>query len=203
MIETPYSGVAWVLSLAVAAAVGSVPFTVLVPRALGHDDPRTSGSGTPGVANVAMSVGYGAGVAVALLEGAKGVIAVLLPRAFGLPFEAQAASLFAAVVMTAHSPFLRFRGGHARTPGIWGLLAAQPLVLPVLAATYGATLAVARSAQRADVATLLAIGPALGLATRSVSGLVAGACFSAFYLWRKSILGSDAQHYRIFGELTD
>jgi hypothetical protein len=36
-----------------------------------------------------------------------------------------------------------------------------------------------------------------------VVAAAAGTAFSAFCLWRKSVLGSATQHYRLFGELSD
>ena len=74
----------------------------------------------PGVANTAMSMGRGVGFLVAVLEGSKGLFATILPAALGLPAEAQYLCLFGAVAATGSSPWLGCRGGHARTPGIWG-----------------------------------------------------------------------------------
>jgi acyl phosphate:glycerol-3-phosphate acyltransferase len=65
----------WLLPL-VAYLLGSIPFGLLIVRALGAGDIRLTGSGNIGAANVARNVGWLAGSLTLLFDAAKGYFAV-------------------------------------------------------------------------------------------------------------------------------
>jgi acyl phosphate:glycerol-3-phosphate acyltransferase len=92
--------------------LGSIPFGVLVARAVRGVDVRASGSGNIGATNVARVVGVGPGLLVLVLDASKGALAVLLARAFfpGAPVV-QALSGLAAVLGHVFPFSLGFRGG--------------------------------------------------------------------------------------------
>ena len=91
---------------------GSVPFGVLVTRKLKGVDVRSQGSGNIGATNVARVAGKKVGVAVLLLDAAKGALPVLLARLF-LPgfFWAHAAVALAAFLGHVFPVWLGFKGG--------------------------------------------------------------------------------------------
>ncbi len=91
-----YSKIAWSY-LAVAFLLGSIPFGLIVGRVFFKTDIRGSGSGNIGAANAARTFGRAGGIAVLLLDMAKGLAAVLIPRfAIGPMIDAHAsAPLFA------------------------------------------------------------------------------------------------------------
>ncbi len=73
------------LTLGLAAVLGyllgSVPFGIVITRALGLGDLRQIGSGNIGATNVLRTGHKGAALATLVLDAAKGVIAVLIARA--------------------------------------------------------------------------------------------------------------------------
>src|SRR5689334_4497663 len=62
----------------IAYLIGSIPFAVIVSRAMGLPDPRTFGSHNPGATNVLRSGKKTAAALTLLGDGAKGWIAVAL-----------------------------------------------------------------------------------------------------------------------------
>lgn len=102
------------LALALVAAlsylVGSVPFGVLVTRAMGLGDLRAIGSGNIGATNVLRTGNKGAAAATLVLDGAKGAVAVLLARALVGEDAAQVAAL-CSFLGHLFPVWLGFRGG--------------------------------------------------------------------------------------------
>ena len=117
---------------------GSVSFPYWVARLRGVDL-RAVGSRKLGGSNLWKSVGPAEGIVGGLLDAGKGLAAVLVARATGLPLEVQLLCGLAAVCGQMWPIFHRFDGGRANSAG-WGVaLAADPIafvimLLPVLAA---------------------------------------------------------------------
>ncbi|PTE13953.1 glycerol-3-phosphate 1-O-acyltransferase PlsY [Pseudogemmobacter blasticus] len=94
-----------------AYLLGSVPFGVVITRAMGLGDLRKIGSGNIGATNVLRTGNKAAAAATLVLDGAKGAVAVLLARALvGAEDAAQTAAL-AAFVGHLYPVWLGFRGG--------------------------------------------------------------------------------------------
>ncbi len=75
-VSTPW------LILPLAYLLGSIPFGVLIVKALGGPDIRAIGSGNIGAANVARNAGKFAGILTLLLDAGKGYAAVWLAGYF-------------------------------------------------------------------------------------------------------------------------
>ncbi len=91
--------------------LGSIPFGVLVTRAMGLGDLRQIGSGNIGATNVLRTGNKGAALATLLLDGGKGAVAVLLARwLVGAEDAAQVAGL-AAFLGHLYPVWLGFKGG--------------------------------------------------------------------------------------------
>src|SRR3954453_15969912 len=90
---------------------GSIPFAVLVSRAMGLPDPRTYGSGNIGATNVLRSGNRMAALLTLLGDALKGWLAVLAVRLLGLPVEMVALTGFAAFLGHVFPVWLRFKGG--------------------------------------------------------------------------------------------
>src|SRR5260221_4125613 len=90
---------------------GSVPFGVVVSRALGLPDPRTYGSGNIGATNVLRSGNRLAALLTLIGDTAKGWAAVLAARAFDASDEMLAVVAFAAFLGHVFPVGLGFRGG--------------------------------------------------------------------------------------------
>jgi acyl phosphate:glycerol-3-phosphate acyltransferase len=145
--------------LIVAYLLGAVPFAVLVARGLHGVDVRRAGSGNTGTMNTIRTAGRSAGVLVALLDGGKGALAVLLGRWLLGP-EAGALAGCAAVVGHCFSPYLmlsarpepsggwkmvlRRAGGKGLATGIGMLLFVAWPVAAISIVVFGLTYALLR-----------------------------------------------------------
>jgi acyl phosphate:glycerol-3-phosphate acyltransferase len=106
--------------------IGSVPFGLIVGRAVGGLDIRDFGSGNMGSANVARTIGARAGAMTFGLDVAKGVVAVRLARRLGADPTAQAAAGLAACIGHSWPVFARFRGGKAVATAAGALVVVSP-----------------------------------------------------------------------------
>ena len=90
---------------------GSIPFALLVSRAMRLPDPRTYGSGNIGATNVLRSGSRVAAAATLVGDVAKGGVAVLVARLLDLPVEMIAIVGVAAFLGHLFPVWLRFKGG--------------------------------------------------------------------------------------------
>ncbi len=121
-----------------AYLLGSVPFGVLIARALGLGDLRAIGSGNIGATNVLRTGNKGAAAATLLLDGAKGGVAVLVARALvGEPAALVAG--FAAFLGHLFPVWLGFRGGKGVATFLGVLLALDVAAGLAACATWLAT----------------------------------------------------------------
>ncbi|NIZ12443.1 glycerol-3-phosphate 1-O-acyltransferase PlsY [Phaeobacter sp. HF9A] len=90
--------------------LGSIPFGMLITRALGLGNLREIGSGNIGTTNVLRTGSKGAAAATLLLDGGKGAVAVLLARSMAGEDAAQLAAL-CAFAGHCYPVWLGFRGG--------------------------------------------------------------------------------------------
>jgi len=93
-----------------AYLLGSIPFGLLITRALGLGDLRAIGSGNIGATNVLRTGNKAAAAATLLLDGAKGGVAVLVARAL-LGEPAALVAGLAAFLGHLFPVWLGFRGG--------------------------------------------------------------------------------------------
>lgn len=100
-----------VLAAIVAYLVGSIPFAVVVSRAMGLPDPRSYGSGNPGTTNVLRSGSKVAALLTLVGDAAKGWVAVWGAMKLGLAAEVVAVVALAAFLGHVFSVWLRFQGG--------------------------------------------------------------------------------------------
>lgn len=108
----------WLIPV-VAYLLGSIPFGLLVVRALGGPDIRQIGSGNIGAANVTRNAGKLAGILTLLLDAAKGYLAVWLAGHFtaGNIHWMMIAAVFA-VVGHIFPVWLGFKGGKGVATGL-------------------------------------------------------------------------------------
>lgn len=105
-----------------AYLAGSIPFGVVVTRAMGLGDVRKIGSGNIGATNVLRTGNKVAAAATLVLDAAKGGVAVLVARALVGPDAAQVAGL-AAFLGHLYPVWLGFRGGKGVATFLGTLLA--------------------------------------------------------------------------------
>lgn len=170
---TPVS--AWTLSLGAGFALGSLPFGLWWGRVIRGIDVREHGSRSLGATNVFRVLGPAHGVAVLLLDAAKGAAAVLIAgHLYPAPYLALAAGHFA-ILGHMFSPWVGFRGGKGVATGLGVWLTVAPMASALALALWGITLAIGR---RVSVASLVATtglpvavfmtGPSEGRAMRAV-----------------------------------
>jgi glycerol-3-phosphate acyltransferase PlsY len=103
------------LAAAAAYLVGSLAFAVIVSRVMGLSDPRSFGSGNPGATNVLRSGSKVAAIVTLLLDAGKGLVPVLMVKAWGLPLGLAEGTMalvaLAAFLGHLYPVFFRFQGG--------------------------------------------------------------------------------------------
>jgi glycerol-3-phosphate acyltransferase PlsY len=160
-----------ILPLLLAAyLIGSIPFAVVVSRAMGLSDPRSFGSGNPGATNVLRSGNKTAALLTLLGDAAKGGLVVWAARAFApeLGLNGTNLSMIAVAVFLGHvfSIFLRGKGGKGVATAAGVLLGIQPLLGGAVLLVWLATAAISRYSSAAAVVAAVA-APAL---TRWITG---------------------------------
>lgn len=99
------------VAAALAYLVGSIPFAVIVSRAMGLPDPRSFGSGNPGATNVLRSGSKAAAGITLAGDAVKGWLPVWVALRLELAAEVVAVVALAAFLGHVFSVWLRFKGG--------------------------------------------------------------------------------------------
>lgn len=168
------------LTALLAYLAGSIPFGVVITRAMGLGDLRQIGSGNIGATNVLRTGNKPAAAATLILDAAKGGIAVLIARAAVGEDAAQIAAL-ASFLGHLYPVWLGFKGGKGVATFLGILLA---LVWPVgllACATWAATAALTRISSASALAAS-ALSPGF-LAFAGYSDMVLLALLLAALVW--------------------
>jgi glycerol-3-phosphate acyltransferase PlsY len=172
----------------VAYLIGSLSFAVIVSRALNLPDPHSYGSGNPGATNVLRSGSKKAALFTLLGDTAKGVVAVLLAKAFAAQFGISGAgiALVAVAVFLGHlfPVFFGFKGGKgvATAAGVlwaidWRVGLGITLIWAVIfAASRVSSLAALIGSAMAPVLAWVFLGP--------VPAFYASLIMAALLIWR-------------------
>ncbi len=111
----------------VAYLLGSLPTALLLVRVMTGEDVRRKGSGNVGATNALRAAGWKAGVAVTLIDVAKGALAVWLMRRVNPESGWVAAAMLAVVIGHCYPVWLKFRGGKGVAAGFGAFLVIAPL----------------------------------------------------------------------------
>ena len=127
-----WAALAWPGLLLISYFIGSVPTAYLATRLLKGQDIRQLGDRNVGAANVYRSVGPGIGVAVGIIDIAKGAVAVVLVK---ILVDSPALEMTAgAAALAGHNwpVYLGLQGGRGAATSVGILLAALPaLAIPL------------------------------------------------------------------------
>ena len=141
----------------IAYLIGSLPFAVIVSRALGLPDPRSYGSGNPGATNVLRTGRKLAALLTLVGDGGKGWLAVFLAASYapGYGVSAPAVAACAVAVFLGHvfPVFLGFRGGKGVATAGGVLLALDPWLGLAALATW---IVIALFSRYASLASIVA-----------------------------------------------
>ncbi len=126
-----------------AYLIGAVPNALIIGRAAYRTDVREHGSGNLGATNAWRVLGWKAGVAVLVLDAAKGALAVWIATLVhpGAPADTVhdwflIAAAMSAVVGHSYSPYVRFSGGKGVATAAGALLVMTPLAWVILLTTF-------------------------------------------------------------------
>lgn len=109
-----------------AYLLGSIPVGLLLVRATTGKNVRKVGSGRTGGTNVLRAAGPWVALLTALGDGAKGLLAVWLARAFGGTPVVEALASLLAVVGHNYSVFIGFKGGAGTATTVGGAIGLWP-----------------------------------------------------------------------------
>ena len=164
--------------------LGSIPFGIVITRALGLGDLRKIGSGNIGATNVLRTGNKPAALATLLLDSGKGAIAVLLARALA---GQDAALIAGAAAFLGHlyPVWLGFRGGKGVATFLGTLLA---LAWPVGLAACGTWLVTAIVTRISSLSALVAAASvAIWMWVFGQPQMIAlGIILAALIFWRHS-----------------
>jgi glycerol-3-phosphate acyltransferase PlsY len=142
------------LIIAIAYALGSIPFGYLIVQAWAGADIRESGSGGTGATNVSRRAGKPAGLITLILDVLKGAFGVLLARWFTPGEElgwTVAVTGIAVVVGHIFPIWLGFRGGKGVATAVGVFLVLAPLNLVVAGLVFFCTILLTRYVSLASI----------------------------------------------------
>jgi glycerol-3-phosphate acyltransferase PlsY len=163
MTLTPLHLLAWT---ALAFLCGSLPFSVWISRRFGGKDARQVGDRNPGAVNALKAGGWKAGLLAFMLDVSKGAIPVGMAWVlWGWRGWEIVPVALAALLGSAFSPFLGFRGGKSLSVslGIWIGLTLWQAPLAILT-SLTAVFLVQTNSGWAVVAAILSVAVYLGFA---------------------------------------
>ncbi len=153
-----------ILLLLAAYLAGSIPFALIVSRAMGLADPRSFGSGNPGATNVLRSGNKAAASLTLLGDAAKGWLVVWLTVRYGASWvmDVWMQGGMAVAVFLGHvfSVFLRGKGGKGVATAAGVLLGLSPALGGLVLLVWLATAIITRYSSLAAIAAAVA-APAL------------------------------------------
>ncbi len=145
------------LALALAYLLGSIPFALIAGKLHGVDL-REAGSGNLGATNVFRTLGRTAGVAVMVLDIAKGAAAVLVAVALtNNPWPLAAAAL--AILGHVFPVWTHFKGGKGVAVGAGALIGLVPAASGVLLVLWILLVVFTRYVSVASIVAALAAAP--------------------------------------------
>jgi glycerol-3-phosphate acyltransferase PlsY len=172
------------LLLPAAYLLGSISSAVMVTRIMRLEDPRNVGSRNPGATNVLRYGGKTAAALTLLGDLLKGVVAILVARAFTEDTVVLALVGLFAFLGHLYPVFFGFRGGKGVATGFGVWLALSPWVALALAMTWLVMAALFRYSSLAAL-TAAAAGPVYAwVLLRQWSYLALSIVMGAFLIWR-------------------
>jgi acyl phosphate:glycerol-3-phosphate acyltransferase len=197
------AGAAFIL---IAYLMGSLPFAVIVSRALGLPDPRSYGSGNPGATNVLRTGRKLAALLTLLGDGGKGWLAVFLAARYaadygvgGMEVSACAIAVFLGHVFPV---FLGFKGGKGVATAGGALLGIDLWLGLAALATWLVVAIASRYASLASIVTAVGAPTYAYFMSAQPSTVLALVLIGALIVWRHkgNILNLAAGKERKIGE---
>jgi glycerol-3-phosphate acyltransferase PlsY len=163
----------------VAYLIGSSSFAVMLVRLRTGRDIRTEGSGNAGATNVLRSHGKALGLAVAVLDIAKGSAAVLLVRQVTADPRYAAAAGFAAILGHVFPIFYGFRGGKGVATAVGTFLVLAPPAILISVGVFVAVIIITRYVSLGSIVGMVLLPPVAGGIFHAPGPVVAAAAGTA------------------------
>ncbi len=163
----------------VAYLIGSFSFAVILVRLRTGKDIRTEGSGNAGATNVLRSHGKALGLAVAVLDVAKGAAAVLLVRQVTADPRYAAAAGFAAILGHVFPIFYGFRGGKGVATAVGAFLVLAPWATLICVGAFVVVIALTRYVSLGSITGIVLLPPVAGGIFHASTPVVAAAAATA------------------------
>lgn len=171
--------------MALAYLAGSIPFAVVVSKAMGLQDPRTFGSGNPGATNVLRTGSKKAALLTLLGDALKGWLPVYtvvqISPQLGLSNWAAALCAVAAFLGHVYPIFLKFKGGKGVATALGVLLALNPWLGLATLATWLIVAYATRYSSLSSIASAV-FAPLYYLLGANVAWPMSGAYISAIVI---------------------
>jgi glycerol-3-phosphate acyltransferase PlsY len=172
------------LAALLAYLVGSIPFAVIVSRAMGLPDPRSFGSGNPGATNVLRSGNKAAAVLTLAGDALKGWVPVWAAVQLGLGEPVVAVVALAAFLGHVFSVWLRFKGGKGVATAAGAIVALDWRVGAAALVTWVAVVLATRYSSLGSLVAAI-VAPAAVYGWRGAGPLFAATCAMCLVLvWR-------------------
>lgn len=172
------------LAAVAAYLVGSIPFAVLVSRAMGLPDPRSFGSGNPGATNVLRSGSKAAAILTLAGDALKGWLPVWAAVRLGMDDTVVAVVALAAFLGHVFSVWLRFKGGKGVATAAGAILALDWRVGAAALMTWVAVVVATRYSSLGSLVAAI-VAPAAVYGWRGAGPLFAATCAMCVVLvWR-------------------
>lgn len=172
------------LAAVAAYLVGSIPFAVLVSRAMGLPDPRSFGSGNPGATNVLRSGSKVAAILTLAGDALKGWLPVWVAVRLGMDDTVVAVVALSAFLGHVFSVWLRFKGGKGVATAAGAILALDWRVGAAALMTWVAVVVATRYSSLGSLVAAI-VAPAAVYGWRGAGPLFAATCaMCAVLVWR-------------------
>ena len=148
-----------------AFVIGGIPWSVIIARLTGGQDPRAIGSGRTGGANAMRALGPRLALVSGLLDMLKGTVVVLGAGWLGAGEGVQVVAALAAIIGHSRSVFLGLGGGRGVAPAFGALLAFAPLIAAFIIPLFLAIIAITRYSSVGSLVASAAAGVLLAWAT--------------------------------------
>lgn len=178
----------FILALIIAYLIGSIPFAVIVSRAMGLSDPRQYGSGNPGATNVLRSGNKLAALLTLLGDALKGTLVVMFAMHFQETLSLGALELAAVslAVFLGHvfSVFLKFQGGKGVATAAGVLFGINWILGLAVLIVWIAVAAISRYSSLAAICAAISAPILSFLLLASTAWTAATLCMCAILIWR-------------------
>lgn len=173
-----------ILLIAGAYLLGSVPTGLLLAKAFGDIDIRTTGSGNIGATNVYRTLGKKLGVMTLVGDCLKGLLPVLAAKLLHLESPWIAAVALAAFLGHIYTVFLGFKGGKGVATALGVFLGISPLSVLAALAVFVGVLARWRYVSLASIAAAAVVPSLVAFFEKTAAYTLMALLVAALVIWR-------------------